>query len=156
MLFPLFAAALLAVATWIPAAHAVNLTGSWLGQQSCTRFDGSSSSFKLKPSVMLITQTGHSMVVRVDGVNGYNGFVIDDAKKPDAKGQVSVILCTTDNMPGSPDGGQILIAKVKANPAKGTASLSGSSGFESSANVGICKWSYKRTDTADPAALVCP
>lgn len=155
-LVTLLAAAVLTTVTWVPGAHAVNLTGTWAGQQSCTSFGGSTLSFKLKPSVMLITQTGSTMVVRVDGVNGYNGFAIDDTKKPDDKGQVSFIGCSTDNVPGSPDAGQILIAKVKVNAVKQTGSLRGISTFESSANVGTCKWTYKRSNTADPSAVVCP
>jgi hypothetical protein len=152
----LFAAAVLTAATWVPTAHAVDLTGTWTGQQVCKAFNGSSAIFKTKPSEMLISQTGHSLTVRVDGLSGYKGRVVDDAKKPDDKGQVSVILCGTDDNPGSVAPGEILIAKVKANPIKGTGALGGASSFESAANVGTCKWVYKRTNAADPAAVACP
>src|SRR5262245_53952362 len=86
-------------------ANSAKLTGVWLGEQKCDRFDGEKFTTKSTNDVMVISQIGDAIRVAALLVDDdfqllYEGTVIDDAKDPQHKGQASFTECTT--APGSP------------------------------------------------------
>jgi hypothetical protein len=151
LVFALAAALCLAA----PAA-AFDLTGTWVGKQTCGAFDGTTTKFKIPDSQLQITQVGSDIVMSVDGMEFYNAVGIDDTANPD-RGHTYFAHCGTSSVPGS--GGKDFdetgsaTVKVKSN-GDGTLKAS-STFFNNTPEVAVCRWSYRRTSTTDPA-LVSP
>ncbi len=103
---------------------------------------------------LLILQTGSTLVLSVSGFKSA-GVVYADDKKPDQKGQVGFVECSTTTVPDSSATNQVgrLVAKTK--PGSPKASVSWSSTFENANLAGTCKGSYKRVDTTPPALSGC-
>ena len=145
-----------------PAASQVgtlNLTGNWTGKWTCKAFDGLKFLIGNKESTMAITQTGTTMNVDIDaGELIYNGVVIPDENKPDEKGEVVLVQCGTDNVPGSgASEGEIIRATVKTKLDSAYATFKAVSIFEADPpEVATCKYSYKRVDQNDPGEGPCP
>lgn len=149
---------LAAAAALAPAASAFDLTGTWEGRWSCQGFDGVKFRSLNSQSTVQITQTGNTLAVNMDnGDYFYNGGAVPDAGSPTTKGEIALTQCGTDNVPLAGPDAELLRAKVKADPEKGTGSMKGLSILESAIpDVLTCKYSYKRTSTADPAVAACP
>jgi hypothetical protein len=148
----------LAAAAAAPAASAFDLTGTWEGRWSCQGFDGVKFKSRNSQSTVQITQTGNTLAVNMD--NGdylYNGGAVPDAGSPTTKGEIALTQCGTDSVPLAGPASELLRAKVKADPERGTGSMKGLSILESAIpDVLTCKYSYKRTSTTDPAVAACP
>ena len=148
----------LAAALAQPAA-AFDLTGTWTGKQTCK---GSSAGEKFSfsiPSTLLVTQTGAALNIHVvsdTGTDIYQGIGIDSTAKP-VNGDAYFVHCGTTDVPETGDDfDESGRATVKTNES-GTGSFKGTSAFfNSEPEVASCKWSYKRTDAADPAVTGCP
>jgi len=140
-----------------PAAHAFNLTGTWIGKWSCKGFGGSKFTSDNKTSTLRLTQTGN--VIAADLDNGdfhYNGAMIADTAKPE-KGEAVFLSCGTDNVPQSGSEAEIIRAAVKTKLGTFKASFKGTSIFESNfGDVGSCKYTFKRRNTIDPNVVGCP
>ena len=148
---------LLASAALAQASHAFDLTGTWSGKWSCQGFDGAPFKSSEKQSTLTISQTGNVIAANIDGGFSYNGGALPDNGAPDTKGEAALVQCGTDNLPHAGPEAEILRAKVKVSPEKGTGSFKGLAIIESSfPDVLTCKYSYKRVDTANPNVPACP
>jgi hypothetical protein len=144
-------------------AQPANLTGIWLGQQKCDRFDGTKFVTKFLDDVMVISQTGNEIrmaALLIDDVFQliYQGTVIDDVEDPDRKGQAAFTECTTT--PTSPYQETGRATKVDVKPDddgkfEGT-SVFFEVGLEGQPpDTGTCAWTYKRVATVDPGVPSC-
>jgi hypothetical protein len=151
-------ASLLAPAALAPPVHAIDLTGTWAGKWRCQGFDGDKFTSTNNESTLLITQVGNVISASIDGGEFlYNGGAIDETAHPITKGEAALVQCGTDNLPFAGEEAEIVRASAKVNPDNGSGKLKGISALESAfPDVLICKYSYKRTDTADPAVPLCP
>jgi hypothetical protein len=149
----------LAAACLAHPAAAFDLTGTWEGKQTCKGSDGAKFSFVF-PTTLRITQTGTVLAMEVvsdAGSDFYNGTGIDGTAKPE-NGEAYFVHCGTTFVPAT--GKEAFdetgrgIVKTKET---GSGSFKGTSNFyNGEPEVANCKWSYKRTLTADPAVLSCP
>lgn len=146
-------------------ADAFDLTGTWTGTTKCTSlFGGEKFKFTDLPAVQ-ITQVGREIGLRADygggNVDFYAGRAYDDAKKPDEKGEVALVVCGTDSVAGNdPAFDELGRFTAKAKPGKIKATLKGISFFSdpgvAEPEAGTCKWSLTRVDTANPGVeTVC-
>jgi hypothetical protein len=152
---PLLAAALLVA---IPAG-AVDLTGTWIGSFSCTRFvDGIKEKFTTKNEVLLISQSGSQLNVEWVGFADQEGIAINDARNPDEKGAVALIDCeTTTDLSDPMSYAELANLQVKVSRAKGKGTIKGLSVHSEDGDItGQCKWNFKLMDLADPDAAGCP
>jgi len=149
-------AALLAAA--VPC-DGLDLTGTWVGKQTCRGFDGANFSFKLSESTVEIMQTGSDIALQVltdAAPDVYRGVAIDSVGNSD-QGGLYIVHCGTSDVPGSGvdnfDETGILSAKTKSN---GSGKLKGASNyFNTAPEFAGCKWSYKRISTATPVVGAC-
>ena len=144
-------------------AQSADLTGIWLGEQKCDRFDGQKFTTKFTNDVMVVSQSGNDirMAALFDGADFhlfYEGRVIDDVKDPAHKGQAGFTECTT--APGSPYQETGRATKVDVKP-RGDGKFEATSVFfqeatsEFLADTGTCSWTYKRVDTLDLGVPSC-
>ena len=155
----LFACGLLVCVT--STAYAADLTGSYVGKWSCKGFDGAKFKIGNKAATLRITQTLTTIAVRLDtpmapfGEFSYNGIVIDDAARPE-KGEAALIECgSSDTVPPVSES-EIHRATVKTK-ADGKGTFKSTSIYvDSQPEFGTCKYSFKRTTTADPGVTACP
>jgi len=139
-----------ALALAAPAA-AFDLTGTWEGKQTCGDFNGTAAKFTVPSSTIQITQVGTAIVMLVDGADYYNGVGIDATAKPET-GRTYFVHCGTSDVPGNGVDGfdETGSASVKTKD-NGSGSLKGGSTFyNNNVDVGVCKWTYKRTSTTNP------
>lgn len=141
----------------VPSVHAFDVTGTWVGKWSCKGFDGEKFTDGNPTSTMLITQTGDTMAIDLDGGSyRYNGRAITDVAKPD-KGEAVLASCAIDNQPGVNGLGELVRLAVKTKSGVVKASLKGLSIYENTPDVvGTCKYSFKRTSETNPNVLGCP
>src|SRR5690242_483325 len=92
------AIALAVVGPAVRPAAAIDLTGTWHGSSKCAGFDGTSFPIVHKDETLLIAQTGNALVLAVGGFASA-GVVHPDDKKPEQKGQVGFVECSTTNAP---------------------------------------------------------
>jgi len=151
------AASLVVLAVSGSTAHAFDLNGTWVGKWSCKGFDGAKFTDGNRDSTMLVTQTGNALAIDLDGGSyRYNGLAIADDAKPE-KGEVVLASCSIDNQPGANGLGELMRLTVKTKSGAVKATLKGISIFENPpTTVGTCKYSFKRTSTADPNVPGCP
>jgi hypothetical protein len=149
----------LAVAWLSQPAAAFDLTGTWVGKQTCKSADGTRFSFKI-PSTLLISQNGSEIAMHVvteGGTDVYNGVGIDLADKPEG-GDAYFVHCSTSDVPGTgadafDEAGR---ATVKAKETGSGSFKATSTYFNTVPETGTCKWSYLRTDVVDPDVDACP
>jgi hypothetical protein len=147
----------LAFAALPAASGAFDLTGTWVGRWSCQGFEGVPFKSSRKPSILLISQTDDTLAASIDGAFAYNGGAIPDLRDPDTQGEVALAQCATDSVPHQGGESELLRAKVKVDPQKGSGSFKGLSVVESDfPDVLTCKYSYTRVDTEDPGLSACP
>ncbi len=143
--------------------ESADLTGIWLGEQKCDRFDGDKFTTRFSNDVMVISQSENGIrmaALLADGVFHllYEGRVIDDTRDPEHKGQAAFTECTT--APGSPyqETGRATKLDVKTS---GNGKFEATSVFfqdavgDSPADTGTCSWTYKRVDTEDVGVSSC-
>jgi hypothetical protein len=156
--------ALALVAAGAPAATAqvFDLTGSWEGTRTCKGLEAGAKTRIRADVTVAISQSGNAVGVRVDeggAVAHFTGLANPDGKKPLTKGELALIRCGTDDVPGlgEPRGalagatdelGRFLAAtKAPPNPK---ATVKGTTVFAADEGLGTCAWRWKRTALADP------
>lgn len=147
----LFAGLSLLVAGVSPA---IDVTGTWTGEQRCKFFDGvqSNKTFGLSNQVK-ISQVDSRIAVETPGGVGsfYNGQVLNDATRS-TKGRVVLAECRSA---ADLDGyNEMVYLAGTATDSSGR--LRGESVFRSQlGEVGTCKWKLSRTNSADPQVTGC-
>ena len=144
------------------SAQAFDLTGTWEGKYTCKGSDGSNFAYSV-PTTIEITHVGTEIRLQFPfegGADVYAGLSIDDDKKPLEKGVAYLIHCGMTDVPGSGENDFDETAFVRATTkSNGGGTLKGSTVFFVSAppppEISSCKWSYKRTSTADPGVPAC-
>jgi hypothetical protein len=142
------------------AAGAVDLTGTWEGEQICDLYVGDNVKLVYKHDTMRISQQGEiAQMGSFCSATGcyflYHGLVVDDAKDPERKGQAAFNVCP------SPDAYYELLRIDKLELKGGRdAPLDGDSHFFQIVNpawtgVGNCTWKYKRVSKADQGVVSC-
>lgn len=152
-------------------AQAVDLTGIWVGEQHCERFNGEKYQTTFANDVMVVSQDGgnvHMAALLVDDgfVLLFEGRVIDDQKHPDHKGEATFTECLTT--PGSPYQEMLRANRIdtKPGPKKGKKDdgkegpeFNGESIFSQVVadipDHGTCKWKYRRVSTEDVGVPGC-
>lgn len=147
-------------------AAAFDLTGTWQGSSTCTSlFAGEKFKFKDEATIQ-ITQVGDAIGFRADygggDVDVYAGIAHPDAKKPDEKGELALVVCGTDSVAGNGanfDEVGRFSASTKVDKVKAT--VKGLSFFSdpgtASPEAGTCKWKLTRVDAVDAAvSTTCP
>lgn len=137
-------------------ALAVDLTGTWEGKAVCTGFFNGAKFKETFPGNVLITQSGGDLNMEFLGVR-YNGGILNDAKQPDKKGEGAFVACSTVAQPLG-DYNETGHLKVQLTLNKSTFKATsvfmvGSLG--SLVDVATCKWTFARTDTANPGVPEC-
>ena len=138
----------------VPAAHAFDLTGHWIGKYTCKGYDGTRFSLKSEQPADF-TQIGSEVRFHYDDGNDFVfiGLAIPDAKKPDEKGEVMLVECSNTNDPTVYS--EIVRAQVRTKQEKGKGTFSGVSLYVDG-EAGTCKYKYKRLDTINPGLGACP
>jgi len=148
--------AVLASAYAAPARAALDLTGTWEGKWSCKDVTSGAATKPGGTVTMTITHSGGNANASLhrtlkDGSDGgtetYQGGVLELAAKP---GQGASTLVGCDTRPGSSNYAETLSANVKVTST--TATFKGTSAYQHGATPsagGQCKYSFKRTATAD-------
>ena len=164
------AMALASVGLLIPEATAIDLTGTWVGNQTCTIISPTGdkdSSGKIKGLTLKITQdafdpTLHYMYF-VEVNRNYNGVVLDEFKPsgaPVPKAIATFVSCPTATAtPGFadlPKGSEMVSANfqfgILDKLAKGTSLVFAEDGSQQS-----CTWNtFRRVDITDPGIGPCP
>jgi hypothetical protein len=151
------AAVLTLLGSVAPPAWAANLTGTWVGQQECRRFDGTKFFTPFPNDTMTISQTGADLNISSLGIR-YHGQAIDDAAAPHVKAQASFVECTTTESSPYQEIGRATKIDIKSDGVRATF-LATSIFFQDidpfPADVGTCDWTYQRVSTADPGVEDC-
>jgi len=147
------------VGTVLPA-HAFDLTGRWVGRESCRVYDGvlSKESVEFGPSnPVRITQTGNSVAVvmgsATDGV-AYYGDVVSHPSKPKI-GRALLTECRSDTALS----GYTEVIHFEGTASAAAARLRGESIVRTLfGEIGMCKWQLIRTSLDDPSVTCscCP
>lgn len=147
-----------------PPTWAVNLTGTWAGEQNCRRYDGTKFFTSFPNDVMTITQHGSDLNIEAlvfDGVPAlhYHGHVIDDDAAPQVKAQASFVECITTESSLYQEMGRATKIDIKSDRMR--ANFLATSIFHQNfpvfpPDVGTCEWVYQRVSTADPGVAACP
>lgn len=164
-------AVVLAATVGLAAGHAhagailLDLSGTWAGVIKCKSLRGGvKDKFTLTPT-MRIAQTGNALGIILDygtGTDAYVATLVPDAKKPDAKGELALVYCKTNDLVGDePDFDELGRMSLKAKPLEIKATFKGTSIFSdpgvfTDTEAGTCKWSFKRTAVDFPMVpLTC-
>jgi len=146
-----------------PALAALNLTGTWTGKWSCKDVTNGAATKPGGTVTMTVTQSSADVNANLhrtlaDGSDGgsetYQGHVQEITAKP-GQGASTLVGCETH--PGSTNYAETLSANAKVTLSSAT--FKGSSAYERAATPtvgGQCKYSLKRTTTADPNVAACP
>ncbi len=159
----IFTAALLGVQSSRATGQVFDLTGAWAGKLTCKAANAGAKETSVATPVLAVTQSGNVVGLRLDFGGGviahYTGLANPDGKKPLAKGELGLIRCGTDSLPGGvgpTDEVGRLFAATKAPPAI-KATLKGTSVFSEDQRVGTCSWKWTRTALTDPGVETsCP
>jgi hypothetical protein len=146
---------LAAVLTASPAAGA-DLTGTWEGKLVCKRLDDEGRSREVDRFVDLeISQTGNQLVAMDRFTRHFSGIVVDDASKPDRKGETALAACALGGTAGG--GNSLGVLRVTVDPVKGRGRIQGTLHHIITRSIfETCTWRFRRLDTADPAVPACP
>jgi hypothetical protein len=160
------AAALLGASPATVSAQLFDLTGTWVGKLTCKSFDtGTKVKLVLEP-VLQISQNGAEVGARLDfggSQEQYHGLANPDGKKPETKGQLALLRCSTDGIVGNDFGSDEIghfTVTTKAPPSA-KAGLKGLSIYTApgTANpeAGTCAWKWTRTELTNPNVPIgCP
>ena len=146
-----------------PPTWAVNLTGTWVGEQDCRRYDGTKFFTPFPNDTMTITQNGLDLNIEALVIDGeprlhYHGQVIEDDAAPKVKGQASFVECITTESSSYQEIGRATKIDVKSNGTGAT--FLATSIFSENVppfppDLGTCEWNYQRISTADPGVAEC-
>ena len=132
--------------------EAFNLTGEWIGTIRCQAFNGKQRSIPAMSSTLKITQTGGVLALRVEdgsGVRQYNGQAIDDTAQP-LRMRAVLIECRSSTSLNT-------YSEVVHLSGSGGSRLSATSILrDQSGDIDTCRWTFQRTDAANPAVSACP
>lgn len=146
---------MLLMAAPIGAADAAtpDLTGSWIGEAVCTGFFAGEKYKETFTGTVNISQSGTDINMEFLGTV-YNGAVITDSKNS-RKGEGPFLTCNTEVEPIGAFN-EIGHMKVLVDNAKNKTSFNAVSVYAQGAgNVATCKWTFERTDPADPGVAAC-
>jgi cysteine-rich repeat protein len=155
-------ALLFAVLIGAPAAAlaALDLTGTWAGTWKCKDVTGGAATKPQGTISGTVTQSGSNVnaFFIFNGVGGgvasYQGHVEELTAKP-GQGATTLIACGTTA--GSSSYAEALSANVKVSSSSATfKAVSVYEEADISRVGGTCKYSLKRTATADPGVGACP
>ena len=135
-------------------AQAVDMTGTWTGNETCRCFNDVVGKFteQYNHEVMKIAQDGTDLNIEAYG-ELFNGNVIDDPKR-EYKGEASLIACNTDPADNM-SFGELGRAKVSAR-ANGRGKMVIDSLWNPQENeLCECRARFRRVDTADPEISDC-
>ena len=157
------AMALASVVLSTPQARSADLTGVWLGEQKCDRFDGQKFTTRFANDVMVISQRGEEFNMAALLIDGafqllYQGRVIDDSRDPEHKGQAAFTECTTTPTSPYQETGRATKVDVKKGADgkfEATSIFLQLAGPDFPTDTGTCAWTYKRVDTEDPGVPSC-
>ncbi|MDY6839880.1 MAG: hypothetical protein SWH78_18120 [Thermodesulfobacteriota bacterium] len=143
-------------------ASALDLTGTWVGKQHWHGFNGQTFSDLKKDVTLAITQVGNYLSLDVNGTH-WNGLVIEDARKPERKGEILFIDCdtTTDLIADRENQIWNAMGRAKVRINKQTAMIETTS-IIGGEDVAGFNWvvtidsKYTRVDTQDPGVPPCP
>jgi len=143
---------------------AVNLTGTWAGEQNCRRYDGTKFFTPFPNDTMTITQNGSDLYIEALVIDGeprlhFHGQVINDDAAPKAKAQASFVECETTESSSYQEIGRASKIDVKSDGVRAT--FLATSIFHQDfdpvpPDLGTCEWTYSRVSTADPGVATCP
>ena len=145
-----------------PAARAFDLTGTWLGKEHCDILDaGVKDGFSADQVTIEISQSGNLLGLQVSSpvtvTESYSG-IANPSEGDSNKGEIVVIHCGTNDVPGDGDGSSDMVDEVGrlrvSTAPGGRGTLRGTSIFSDPENefpaAGTCSWNFKRTSTQDP------
>ena len=135
-------------------AEAVDITGTWVGNETCICFNNTDGKVteNFRNEEMLITQNGTDLNIMVFG-DLFNGNVIHHPTKDD-RGVAAFIACRTD--PNDNDSfGEIGLAELGLQGNRAAEFKVESLWNASQTEICKCKWNFKRTDTGDPSVGTC-
>ena len=135
-------------------AQAVDMTGTWTGEETCRCFNDVVGKFteQYSDQVMKIAQDGTDLNIEAYG-ELFNGNVINDPRR-DHKGEASLIACTTDPADNA-SFGELGRAKVSAK-ANGRGKMVIKSLWNPQENeICQCRAGFRRVDTTDPEIGDC-
>jgi hypothetical protein len=145
--------------TTIPAM-AADLTGTWEGTVRCQGFiqGQPKASFSVKDVQFQISQSGRDLNLQVVNPltlqsNYFDGLVVDDGVHT-LKGEAALLECTSGV---ESIGGAMIRAKVSTD-LSGKGRLGGTLfavDSDPTEELGTCKFTLKRVDTADPSVPGC-
>ena len=141
-------------AVFATAAGAVDMTGTWEGQERCNCFNAVDGRFteRYRDEVMEITQDGTDLNIEAYG-ELFNGNVISHPHR-DSKGEASLIACDTDPTDNA-SFGEIGRAKVSAK-ANGRGRMTIRSLWNAQeGQICTCTSKMHRTDASDPEIDDC-
>jgi hypothetical protein len=148
-----------------PHAGAFDLTGTYSGKYACKGVvtnDPSGKNSYSSDGTLRVTETGAAIGLFLDFTGGityqYSGAAVPDVKKPDAKGEIPIVLCGTNDVLAGGSHDELGRLKVSVKPGALSGKITGMSVYSDlDAGAYTCKWSFKRTDVTDPAvSIVCP
>lgn len=145
----------LALAAGAPAGAVEPLTGIYEATASCKGIQaGSRGKQKLDLEVAMEDLGGGQVLLDVQGLGDFDGFLITDLAKPDG-GVLSAVGCPVSA--ANPDGG-VLQVDVKTKSGSEAASFKGTLIIldEGEAQSAVCKIKGKRTSTSSPKLVGCP
>ena len=152
----LFVCALVGAGPRVATGQIFDLTGTWTGAITCKVVNAGVKEKVVSAPILAISQTGTRVGARLDLGGGsfvhYTGLANPDGKKPETKGELALIRCGTDDLPGSelsPDELGRFSAATKAPPVV-KASLKGTTVLTEPDRIGTCAWKWTRTGVVDP------
>jgi hypothetical protein len=158
------------VALGAPPAKSADLTGIWIGEQKCDRFNGKKFHTTFPNDIMVISQSGDqtnmAALCSLDSSQTqlscnlfFQGLVIDDAKEPDKQAQTTFTACGTTPTSDYQETGRATKVELKK---KGDGKFEATSIFlqvqdtpPPPTDTGTCEWNYKRVSTVDIGVEPC-
>jgi len=133
-------------------SHALNLSGTWQGTESCANFSGSPNRYKLSVT-LTISDAGASLNANLAGgsfLGGFQGTSTERFFHTDA-GEAGLILC------GSSPASDAAVVRLRAKTSGDEGSLRGTAtGVDTVFGTYFtCKYKLKRTSPIDPVVGGC-
>ena len=135
-------------------AQAVDMTGTWTGDETCKCFNDvvGKSTEKYTDEVIRVSQDGTDLNIEAYG-ELFNGNVINDPKR-DRKGEASLISCNADPADNA-SFGELGRAKVWAKSNGGGKMVIDSLWNSQENELCHCRARFRRVDTVDPEISDC-
>lgn len=164
----LLAGALVWGALIAPAsASPLDLTGTWVGQQTCTTWNGNLGGFSITDDKMTISQRGARLYIRslfdpsTQQPNLFHtGVLIPSLGDPRTEGEASLIACGTNTGSRYQELGRVTSIQL-LRPGSREALFVAQSEYNQRDRVtgevalGSCQWAYQRVSKEDPKNGAC-